>query len=59
MQRHAEGNEHEVNQLDLDFDVDLRNYPFSAINSFQDMFSGIMYQEHVGQLAHFSTETSS
>jgi hypothetical protein len=59
MQRHAEGNEHEVNELDLDFDVDLRNYPFSAINSFQDMFSGIMYQKHVGQLAHFSTETSS
>jgi hypothetical protein len=58
MQRHAEGNEHEVNELDLDFDVDLRNYPFSAINSFQDMFSGIMYQKHVGQLANCSTETS-
>ncbi|RYN63786.1 hypothetical protein AA0118_g4390 [Alternaria tenuissima] len=58
MQRHAEGNEHEVNELDLDFDVDLENYPFSAISSFQDMFSGVMYQKHVGQLANFSTETS-
>ncbi|CAN9150742.1 unnamed protein product [Alternaria alternata] len=58
MQRHAEGNEHEVNELDLDFDVDLGNYPFSAMNSFQDMFSGIVYRKHVGQLANFSTETS-
>ncbi|OAG14043.1 hypothetical protein CC77DRAFT_1035879 [Alternaria alternata] len=58
MQRHAEGNEHEVNELDLDFDVDLGNYPSSAISSFQDMFSGVMYQKHVGQLANFSTETS-
>jgi hypothetical protein len=58
MQQHAEGNEHELNELDLDFDVDLGNYSFSVINSFHDMFSGIMYQKYVGQLANFSTETS-
>ena len=28
MQRHAEGNEHEVNELDLDFDVSSRFFPF-------------------------------
>lgn len=57
MLRHAEGNEHEANELDLDFDVGLGSYPFSAINSFQDMFFATMYQKRIGQLANFSTET--
>lgn len=56
--RHAEGNEDEVNELDYDYDVDTSRYPFSAIDSFQDMFSGIMYREHLSKSANFSLETS-
>lgn len=56
--RHAEGNEDEVNELDYDYDIDTTRYPFSVIDSFQDMFAGLMYREHLSKFANFDVETS-
>lgn len=56
--RHAEGDEDQVNELDYDYDVDTSRYPFSTIDSFQDVFSGILYREHISKRANFSLETS-
>ncbi|KAF2639125.1 hypothetical protein P280DRAFT_470531, partial [Massarina eburnea CBS 473.64] len=56
--RHADGNEAEVNELDYDYDVDTTRYPFSAIDSLQDMFSGIIYRKHICNTANFHFETS-
>lgn len=56
--RHAEGNEDEVNELEYEYDVDTTRYPFSAIDSIHDMFSGVMYREHLSKHANFDIETS-
>ncbi|KAJ4989324.1 argininosuccinate lyase [Stagonosporopsis vannaccii] len=56
--RHAEGHEDEVNELNYDYNVDTTCYPFSAIDSLQDMFSGLMYREHLSKHANFDAETS-
>lgn len=56
--RHADGNEDEVNELDYDYNVDTTHYPFSAIDSVHDMFSGVMYRENLSKHANFDLETS-
>jgi hypothetical protein len=56
--RHGQGNEDEVNELDYNYDVDTTRYPFSAIDSVHDMFSGIMYRDHMDKDGNFDVETS-
>ena len=56
--RHGEGNEDEVNELAFEYDVDTTCYPFSSIDSFQDLFSGVLYREHLNKSANFSLDTS-
>jgi hypothetical protein len=56
--RHGQGNEDEVNELDYDYNVDTTRYPFSAIDSIHDMFSGVMYRDHMDKDGNFDVETS-
>lgn len=56
--RHAIPQDTEVNELDYQYDVDTDSYPFAAIGSVHDSFSGVMYSEHLRKRENFDIETT-
>jgi hypothetical protein len=55
--RHAESTDLDVNELDHDYDVDIDLYPYSRLESTQELFAGVLYHEHLNKLENFSKKT--
>jgi hypothetical protein len=56
--RHGETQDTEVNELDYAYDVDTDGFPFAPIDSVHDMFSGVLYYEHLRKMENFNIETA-
>ncbi|KAF2462653.1 uncharacterized protein BDR25DRAFT_274255 [Lindgomyces ingoldianus] len=57
VQRHAELSDLTVNELDHGYEVNLEEYPFVRIDSAQELFAGVLYQEHLRVDQNFSEKT--
>jgi hypothetical protein len=56
--RHHNDEDLSVNELDFDYNADPNKWPLLNVESVQDLFSNVMYREHVSKDENFSTETS-
>ena len=56
--RHHNEEDLDVNELDFDYNVDPNEWPLLNVESVQDLFSNVMYREHVSKDGNFSTETA-
>ncbi|KAF2016660.1 hypothetical protein BU24DRAFT_423038 [Aaosphaeria arxii CBS 175.79] len=58
IQRHAQLADLNVNELDHNYDVDPDDYPFANIDSAQELFSAVLYHEHLSKDQNFGAETT-
>ncbi|KAL1597228.1 hypothetical protein SLS60_008810 [Paraconiothyrium brasiliense] len=56
--RHHNNEDVIVNELDFNFDVRPDEWPLANIESVQDLFSGVVYREHISKEENFSAETA-
>jgi hypothetical protein len=58
VQRHAEAIDKTVNELDYNYEIDTGQYPLATIDSAQDLFSSVLYHEHLRKDGNFGSITS-
>lgn len=56
--RYVEEGDDTVNELDFNYELDPATYPFSNIESAQELLSGILYHEHLDKNANFRPKTN-
>lgn len=56
--RHRNDEDVGVNELDFDYNVDSNEWPLANIESVQDLFSGVLYREHILKDGNFSAKTT-
>ena len=56
--RHAGPEDIGVNELDYDYEIDIDEYPTAMIDSTQELWSGVLYHQHLSKPENFSNETS-
>jgi hypothetical protein len=56
--RHHNNGDLNVNELDFDYNADPDEWPLLNVESVQDLFSNVLYREHISKDGNFSTETA-
>lgn len=55
--RHAQSNDLDVDELDMNFALDTSHYPLSNLRSLQEVFDAVQHQEQLANPRNFSEAT--